>query len=99
MMENLEQATAQGDLAGQPSVQQGHALDQVHEIVLSGCSPIPLANYLKALGVLRLVAEQADPGARGLWRNDAIVLLTRLHAEALERLFLEEHEPTPAPAP
>lgn len=99
MMENLEQATAQGDLAGQPSVQQGHALDQVHEIVLSGCSPIPLANYLKALGVLRLVAEQADPGARGFWRNDAFVLLTRLDAEALQRFFLEEYVPTPVLAP
>lgn len=99
MMENLEQATAQAGLAGRPSVQQGHALDQVHEIVLSGCSPIPLANYLKALGILRLVAEQADPGARGFWRNDAFVLLTRLDTEALQRFFLEEYAPTPVLAP
>jgi len=30
---------------------------------LNGCAPVPLAHYLKALGILRLVAEQADPGA------------------------------------
>ncbi len=77
MMENLEQATAQAGLAGRPSVQQGHALDQVHEIVLSGCSPIPLANYLKALGILRLVAEQADPG------DDLIGTLVREHGDEL----------------
>ena len=35
---------------------------------LTGCAPAPLANYLKALGILRPVAEQADPTAwdRGL---------------------------------
>jgi len=26
-------------------------------IALNGCAPIPLAHYLKALGILRLVAE------------------------------------------
>ena len=29
---------------------------------LEGCRPQPLAGYLKALGVLRLVSEQADQG-------------------------------------
>lgn len=33
---------------------------------LSGCSPAPLANYLKALGILRLVSEQTDPTALNL---------------------------------
>jgi len=32
----------------------------VHEVVLEGCTPEPLMGYLKALGVLRLVAEQED---------------------------------------
>jgi CRISPR-associated protein Csx17 len=33
----------------------------MNEIILAGCTPTPLANYLKALGVFRLVAEQKDP--------------------------------------
>ena len=41
---------------------------RVAEIVLAGCAPIPLASYLKALGVFRLVAEQKDECARGRWR-------------------------------
>lgn len=30
---------------------------------LRGCTPEPLGNYLKGLGVFRLIAEQADPQA------------------------------------
>jgi len=37
---------------------------------LTGCSPTPLANYLKALGILRLVAEQSDASARGWWQDE-----------------------------
>jgi len=32
---------------------------------LLGCSPTPLGNYLKALGILRIIAEQLDPACRG----------------------------------
>lgn len=70
-----------------------------NEIVLSGCAPTPLAAYLKALGVLRLVTEQADPSARGYWRNEAFVLVTALDAEDLRRFLLESYVPTPVLAP
>ena len=43
----------------------------LHE--LGGCAPAPLAHYLKALGILRLVSEQADSSARGFWRGGAIL--------------------------
>ncbi len=62
---------------------------------LNGCAPVPLAHYLKALGILRLVAEQADPAARGWWEGERFRLLTRLSAEKLEEFFLERYEPTP----
>ena len=29
---------------------------------LTGCSPVPLAHYLKALGILRLIVEQRADG-------------------------------------
>jgi CRISPR-associated protein Csx17 len=66
-----------------------------HLHVLKGCSPMPLANYLKALGVLRLVGERADPHARGWWQEEAFCLLTKLSQEELEAFFLERYEPTP----
>lgn len=41
---------------------------------LDGCAPVPLAHYLKALGILRLVAEQLDPAARGWWEGERFLL-------------------------
>ncbi|MGQ0619683.1 MAG: type I-G CRISPR-associated protein Cas8g1/Csx17 [Panacagrimonas sp.] len=76
----------------------------VNEIPLPGCTPTPLASYLKALAVLRLVAEAGpddggDPDATGFWRNDVFVLRTRLTADELRRFFLERYRPTPLVAP
>jgi len=65
----------------------------VHD--LRGCAPVPLAHYLKALGILRLVSEQADPGARGWWEGEHFRLATVLDRPALERFFLEQYRPTP----
>jgi CRISPR-associated protein Csx17 len=75
-----------------------------NELVLQGCTPTPLASYLKALGVLRLVAEAGadvggDPEATGFWRNDMFVLRTRLTNDELRAFFLERYRPTPLLAP
>jgi len=67
----------------------------LHVHRLDGCAPTPLAHYLKALGILRLVAEQADPNARGWWHNERFSLLTILDRAELEQFFLERYAPTP----
>ncbi|HZR85680.1 MAG TPA: type I-U CRISPR-associated protein Csx17 [Bradyrhizobium sp.] len=69
------------------------------EMVLSGCAPIPLASYLKALGVFRIVAEQKDKTARGCWRDETFVLDTALTEEDLMRFFLHEYRPSPIISP
>ncbi len=74
-----------------------------NEIPLAGCSPTPLANYLKALGVLRLIASPtssasgnaADPEARGCWENERFHLHTHLDCEELTGFFLEDYTPSP----
>lgn len=71
----------------------------IHEHVLGGCTPTPLAHYLKALGILRLVAEQKDSDAAGRWQGEQFVLRTFLSQEELERFFLEEYQPSPIVAP
>jgi CRISPR-associated protein Csx17 len=73
--------------------------DTLHLHTLAGCAPTPLAHYLKALGILRLLAEQTDPSARGWWEGDRFRLATRLDRDALERFFLYEYQPTPLIAP
>ena len=71
---------------------------QVH--TLAGCAPVPLSDYLKAVGILRLVVSQgADPEARGCWRDEQFLLLTRLPRADLEHFFLERYQPTPLLAP
>ncbi len=66
---------------------------------LTGCAPSPLAHYLKALGILRLVAEQKDPAARLWWQDEHALLATTLNEEELRRFFLEEYVPSPLVAP
>ncbi len=76
----------------------------INEISLPGCTPTPLASYLKALAALRLVAEACpddggDPEATGSWRDDVFVLRTRLTSDELRTFFLERYRPTPLVAP
>lgn len=73
--------------------------DPIHTLILEGCTPTPLASYLKALGILRLVAEQVDPDACGYWMDDVFVLQTTLDREALQTFFLDRFRPTPILSP
>lgn len=68
-------------------------------IVLEGCAPTPLAGYLKALGVFRLVATQADADVRGWWQDERFHLATRLSREELVKFLLHSYEPTPVVSP
>lgn len=74
-------------------------MSTTHILTLSGCAPVPLAHYLKALGILRLVSEQKDPNATGRWHRDHFFLTSTLDREALLKFFLEEYQPTPVMAP
>ena len=69
------------------------------ELHLLGCAPTPLAHYLKALGVLRLVAEQTDPCARGGWHAEHFVLQSELTQDGLVDFLLRSYRPTPMVAP
>ena len=76
-------------------------------MTLDGCAPTPLASYLKALGVLRLVSsdvnhvdgQAADPKARGWWKDEHFHIRTTLDRAALCRFFLNDYAPSPIIAP
>lgn len=76
-------------------------------LVLDGCTPTPLASYLKALGVLRLLSsasnnvtgESADPHARGWWADERFHLSTTLTREEVLCFLLEDYAPSPIIAP
>lgn len=67
--------------------------EAVNEIVLAGCTPTPLANYLKALGALRLLSTR-HPETRGFWRNDRFVLHTSLDKQGVMDFFLNGYKPS-----
>ncbi len=76
-------------------------------LVLEGCAPTPLASYLKALGVLRLISspgnhvsgEAADPCVRGWWENERFCLRTMLSRDDLRQFLLHSYAPSPIVAP
>ena len=69
------------------------------DLKLEGCRPEPLAHYLKALGVLRLICEQGDGDVRGWWAEDVFWLRTKMTSEEIVEFFLEQYQPTPIVAP
>ena len=71
----------------------------IHIHRLEGCAPTPLAHYLTAIGILRLVGEQADADARGWWDGESFILATVLDPDELLAFFLDQYEPTPFLAP
>lgn len=66
---------------------------------ISGASPRTLLGYLVGLGLLRVVARQADPSARACWRDGALELHSGLDAAGLERFLLERWMPAPVVSP
>ncbi len=73
------------------------------QLILDGCAPAPLASYLKALAVLRLISssanhvsgQAADPHARGWWQDERFHLRTTLSRDALLHFFLHDYAPSP----
>lgn len=70
---------------------------------IEGCTPEPLGSYLKGLGVLRLLSEQADPLARAWWKNGVFWLHTKWSRDEVLSFFIEgigkEKKPIYAPTP
>lgn len=69
------------------------------EIACEGCRPEPLLDYLKGLGLFRLIATQRDPDTRAFWRGEMLVLDTSATVEEIEEFLLEEYSPSPLADP
>ncbi len=64
---------------------------------LQGFRPTPLASYLAALGLVRVLAQQADPLLRCWWEGDAMVLETEV--SDLGGWLVNDYAPTPVLSP
>ncbi len=74
-------------------------MSSLHLHHLEGCAPTPLAHYLKALAILRLLTEQIDADARGFWGSEHFHLITRLDRQELLNFFVDQYTPSPLLAP
>src|SRR3990172_2050728 len=73
--------------------------EAVRDVPLGGCTPEPLMAYLKALGILRLVAEQKSVDVRCRWKRGVFHIESALDESEMVRFFLEDYCPTPLVAP
>ena len=71
---------------------------ECHEIVLTGCTPTPLANYLKGLGVLRILSN-CDPAIKAAWIGENLHLTSKKPAKVLVEYLRDDYAPTPVLAP
>lgn len=99
-LEQLEDLADTSHRIAQAKRLEARTPDGRQVVRLEGCRPTPLASYLKALAVLRLVTEQgADPDARGWWEEDRFHLMSALGPHSLRDFFLQRYSPTPILAP
>lgn len=69
-------------------------------IKLDGCAPTPLAPYLKALALFRIVSEQLDRAVRGFWDDGRFTLASeRVDKEELLEFMLTRYKPAPIANP
>jgi len=72
----------------------------MNTIPFPGCTPIPLAAYLKAVGILRVLSQQnPDAHAKGFWRGNTFFLSSNFDRAAILEFFLKRYAPSPIVAP
>ncbi len=72
----------------------------MHTIPLPGCTPTPLAAYLKALGVFRILSQQRpDSTPRAYWQGNTFILSSALDRDALLDFLIHHYAPSPLVAP
>jgi CRISPR-associated protein Csx17 len=71
----------------------------VNRLALGGCTAVTLSGYLQALGLLRVLACQEDPGTHLHWERHTAVLTTTLTAGQLGAWLTDGYAPSPVISP
>ncbi len=72
----------------------------MHTLPLPGCTPTPLAAYLKALGLFRVLSQQRpDASPRAYWQGNSFMLVSTLDGDALRDFLIHHYAPSPLVAP
>lgn len=70
-------------------------MNKMHVIPLRGCTPEPLGNYLKGLGVFRVFAEQYEHSIKMWWQEGHAWLLSSGDESNLIAYMRDHYAPTP----
>ena len=65
------------------------------EHILKGCTMTPLSNYLKSLGLLRVLSEQTEFEITGYWKHEKFIIRTEMSGEDIVEFMLKKYTPTP----
>lgn len=68
-------------------------------VKLSGCSPVPLAHFLKGLGIFRLFSEQENPEATSSWSDDELTIFSDSKPAEIVDFLASAYRPTAIVAP
>lgn len=67
----------------------------MHKHVLEGCTSTSLSNYLKSLGLLRILSEQTEFRITGYWEHEKFIIETDMEKNEIIEFILKEYAPTP----
>jgi len=70
-----------------------------NDIALEGCTPETLLDYLKSLGMFKVLSEQLDGDARSYWKNDTFHIVSNEDKEKIIDFFMNEYAPIPIVVP
>jgi CRISPR-associated protein Csx17 len=67
----------------------------MNTIKLRGCTTEPMINYLKSLGVFRIISKQVDGRSRALWTKGCLSLQADIDESSFTDFLLEDYGPSP----
>lgn len=73
--------------------------EKSQKIVLSGCSSETILNYLKSLGVFKVISEQLDNNAMMYWKQGMLNLISKKTKDEVIEFMFNDYVPLPIVVP
>lgn len=70
----------------------------VNEHDLNGCRTTPVSNYLKSLGLVRILSRK-EPTITAFWKNDHLVIQSHMTKDEMYQYLLRDYAPSPIISP
>ncbi len=71
----------------------------MEDLQLLGCFSRSLLDYLKSIGLFKIISEQLNQGTRSYWEDDTFHIVTDLDKEGIIDFLISDYVPTPVLVP